>query len=85
VRLVRTKDGVEVDPSGKLPGRGAYLHPNQECWSTALEGNGLQKALRTKLSEDDRKALEEYMRGLPHTTNQVPGADGVISEDTSKV
>ena len=26
VRLVRRPEGVQVDPTGKLAGRGAYLH-----------------------------------------------------------
>jgi predicted RNA-binding protein YlxR (DUF448 family) len=28
VRVVRTAQGVEIDPTGKRAGRGAYLHPN---------------------------------------------------------
>jgi hypothetical protein len=44
------------------------LHPNQECWSVALKGNVIQKALRTKLSQENREKLEEYMRSLPQMT-----------------
>ncbi len=61
IRLVRTNDGkVEVDFSAKRPGRGAYLCPQKNCWQLALEGNRLEHALRTKLSEDDRQALLTY-------------------------
>ena len=65
IRLVRTDEGVKVDPSSKMPGRGAYLHPNRDCWATALEGNRIQQALRTKLSAENRQQLADYMAELP--------------------
>ena len=52
VRLVRTDEGIVVDETGKMPGRGAYLHPSRRCWATALEGNRVQQALRTKFSRE---------------------------------
>ncbi len=36
VRVVRTADGVLVDPTGKLAGRGAYLHDRRSCWESGL-------------------------------------------------
>ena len=64
IRLVRTAEGVQVDPTGKLAGRGAYLHDRRECWERALRGP-LAHALKTTLSVDDRTRLEEFMRSLP--------------------
>ena len=64
VRLVRTGAGVRVDPTGKLAGRGAYLHDRRECWGRALKG-ALGHGLKTTLSVDDRARLEEYMNTLP--------------------
>src|SRR4029453_14108246 len=64
VRLVRTADGVQLDPTGKLPGRGAYLHDRRECWERGLKG-ALSPALKTTLTVDDRARLEEYMNSLP--------------------
>jgi predicted RNA-binding protein YlxR (DUF448 family) len=64
IRLVRTADGVQVDPTGKLAGRGAYLHDRRECWERALKG-ALGHALKTDLTVDDRTRLEEYMHSLP--------------------
>lgn len=61
VRLVRTPAGaVEPDPSGKRPGRGAYLCRNVECWDRALRKGRLETALRAKLSTDARQALLDY-------------------------
>ena len=64
IRLVRTAEGVQVDPTGKLAGRGAYLHDRRECWERALKGT-LAHALKTTLTVDDRARLEEYMNSLP--------------------
>lgn len=65
LRLVRTDDGVMVDPSGKLAGRGAYLHRDRHCWQAVLQGNRLEQALRTHLSVANRQALVAYMATLP--------------------
>ena len=64
IRLVRTSEGVQVDPTGKLAGRGAYLHDRRECWDRALKG-ALGQALKTTLTVEDRARLEEYMNTLP--------------------
>lgn len=58
-RLVRLPDGVQVDPSGKMNGRGAYLCSNPDCWRQAAEGSVLAAALRTVLTEDDRLRIRE--------------------------
>jgi len=66
VRVVRTADGVLVDPTGKLAGRGAYLHDRLSCWESGLAGS-LAHALKTGLTADDRGRLEAYMKTLPQT------------------
>ncbi len=60
VRLVRTPDGVFVDETGKMPGRGAYLHADPSCWETGVK-KYLQKALRTTLTEADLDRLSAYL------------------------
>ena len=67
LRVVRAETGIVVDPTGKLAGRGAYLHPYQECWRAALRSNRLEQALRTRLSEENRQTLLTYMATLPET------------------
>ena len=64
IRLVRTGNGVQVDPTGKLAGRGAYLHDRRECWERALKG-ALGHALKTTLTVEDRVRLETFMNTLP--------------------
>jgi predicted RNA-binding protein YlxR (DUF448 family) len=64
LRIVRTPEGVHVDKTGKLAGRGAYLHDRRECWKRGL-GGGLAHALKTDLSAADHARLEEFMKTLP--------------------
>ena len=64
VRLVRRSEGVQVDPTGKLAGRGAYLHNRRSCWENALRGP-LAHALRVTLTIDDTQRLREFMQTLP--------------------
>jgi uncharacterized protein len=64
VRIVRTADGVRVDPTGKLAGRGAYLHDRRECWIRGLRG-ALANALKAELTAEDRGQLESFMKTLP--------------------
>ena len=64
VRVVRTANGVQVDPTGKLAGRGSYLHDRRECWERGLKGT-LENALKIKLTADDRAGLMMFMETLP--------------------
>ena len=64
VRLVRLDGEVEIDTSGKQPGRGAYLHNERNCWQLALETRRIEQALRVRLSPEKRQPLIEYMATL---------------------
>ncbi|MEB2332834.1 MAG: YlxR family protein [Anaerolineaceae bacterium] len=64
IRIVRAAESVTVDASGRLAGRGAYLHDRRSCWERGLQG-ALAHALKTKLTEDDRARLEEFMKTFP--------------------
>ena len=58
-RLVRTEEGVIIDATGKLNGRGAYLCDNPECWVRAASGDVLSKALRVMLTTADRERIRQ--------------------------
>lgn len=61
IRLVRTNSGtVEMDLSGKKPGRGAYLCARKNCWEEGFKRNHLEHALRTKIRAENRQALVSY-------------------------
>jgi predicted RNA-binding protein YlxR (DUF448 family) len=74
IRIVRTADGVQVDPTSKLAGRGAYLHDRRECWERSLKG-ALAHALKATLTSEDRIRLEEFMNTLP-VEMETAGASG---------
>lgn len=62
VRVVRTPDDViELDPTGKKSGRGAYICPGLECLAKALKGKRLDKALQRTISQE---LVEDLKRGL---------------------
>lgn len=64
IRIVRTAEGVRVDPTGKLAGRGAYLHDRRSCWERGLRG-ALSHALKAELTPEDRERLEAFADALP--------------------
>ena len=64
-RIVRTPDGqIEIDPSGKRNGRGAYLCMQASCWQRALTTPVLARALKSEIDETARVTLQTYMDSL---------------------
>src|SRR5215470_14578108 len=69
IRIVRTPAGhVELDPTGKKSGRGAYLCAKRSCWEPALRKGILEREFETTLLPEDRAALEAYIETLPVET-----------------
>ncbi|MFZ3070233.1 MAG: YlxR family protein [Anaerolineaceae bacterium] len=73
IRVVRVEEGVKIDPTGKLSGRGAYLHDLKSCWVKGLKGS-LAGALRTTISGQDLVTLTAYMESLPAEPVQATGS-----------
>ena len=69
VRIVRTPSGrVQIDETGKRSGRGAYLCRNAHCWEHTLDKGGLEHALKTTISEEERLALRRFGQTLADST-----------------
>jgi len=83
VRIVRTADGVMVDPSGKMAGRGAYVHPSRNCWVQVTEGRRLDQALRTRLNPEDRQRIADFMTALPENGAETGKETGTETETES--
>jgi uncharacterized protein len=64
IRVVRQAEGIIIDPTGKQPGRGAYIHNRRSCWELALKGS-LALALKIALTDHDRDNLSAFMATLP--------------------
>jgi predicted RNA-binding protein YlxR (DUF448 family) len=63
IRVARTPEGAKIDPTGKAPGRGAYVHDRRACWEAALRGP-LETALKTQFTPSEREMLEAHMLSL---------------------
>ncbi|HLQ40220.1 MAG TPA: YlxR family protein [Tetragenococcus sp.] len=62
LRITRSKDGeVTIDPSGKLPGRGAYIAIEPEEAQLAWDKKILDKVLETSLNDDFYQELLDYV------------------------
>ena len=53
LRVVRTPAGtIDVDLTGKTPGRGAYLCRKPECLKAALKRRQFERVFKTKVPAD---------------------------------
>lgn len=76
VRIVRSPLGVVVDPTGKVAGRGAYVHETRACWEKALRGP-INQALRTEINQEEMETLQRYIQQLPPDgPDQAPAKTG---------
>ena len=61
VRIVRAPEGgVLVDPTGKHPGRGAYVCRRKSCWETLIKKKSIEHALKTTLSAREWDELASF-------------------------
>ncbi len=66
IRVVRSPEGeVSLDFKGKLPGRGAYVCPRQECLARARKSRALERAFSISLPAEVYAALEAQMKEVP--------------------
>ncbi len=73
IRAVRSPEGVvALDPTGKKPGRGAYVCKSADCLRRALKQRQLDRALDAKLDESVTQALSAQMQALL----DAPAAEG---------
>lgn len=61
IRIVKNKDGeINIDKTGKMPGRGAYLCDNVECLEKAMKTKRIDKVFETQIDQD----IYEKLRGV---------------------
>ena len=64
IRVVRCTDGqIQLDFSGKLNGRGAYVCPNPDCLAKARKSRALERCLETPIPDGVYARLEKEMEG----------------------
>ena len=79
LRVVAVQDGagigrvagsLVVDTAGNLPGRGAWLHPDQQCLTEAIRRRAFTRALRITGSPDTSAVVEHFEK------SKAPGGRG---------
>lgn len=59
IRVVRNPEGiVELDPTGKKNGRGAYICGKLEGFEKAKKSKAFERALKVTMTQDDYGRLE---------------------------
>ena len=67
IRVVRTPEGnVQLDFSGKLGGRGAYICPKAEGLKKARKGKALDRSLEVAIPEEVYDRLEKEIEVASH-------------------
>lgn len=62
VRITRSKEGeVSIDPTGKMPGRGAYVSLEPEGVQQAWDKKILDRVLETTLTDEFYQELLDYV------------------------
>ena len=62
IRIVRNSEGVmNVDPSGKLSGRGAYICKCTDCFDAAVKAKRLERAFKTRIPDEIYTTLREAL------------------------
>lgn len=62
LRIVKDKEGnINIDLTGKLNGRGAYIKKDIEVLNTAKSKNILSRALETTIPEEIYKEIENII------------------------
>ena len=61
IRIVKKQDGtIELDKTGKLEGRGAYICDNKECLEKLKKNRRLERIFETKIDDN----IYENLRGV---------------------
>lgn len=64
-RIVRTSEThFDVDPTGRVSGRGAYICDNPSCWEKSASTGALARALRVTPDEESIQQLKDFAAGL---------------------
>ncbi len=59
LKVVKTKEGeIFIDKDGKLDGRGAYVHNNEECLSKLQTKKSFNYALKARVPDEIYKELK---------------------------
>lgn len=61
IRLVKTSDGVKIDTTGKMDGRGAYVHHNEKCIDACIKKFALNAAFKGAVAKEVYDELKNQL------------------------
>lgn len=65
IRIVRNSEGIlELDTTGKKPGRGAYICPDVACFNQAIKSKSIQKALEKELPPELQENIKNQIEAM---------------------
>ena len=65
IRVIRTSDAeFFLDATGKKNGRGAYICPNKDCLTQAINNRGLERSFKQAIPKEVYETLEKEMEHL---------------------
>jgi len=60
IRIVKTPENdMDIDPTGKKSGRGAYICPKKDCLEKAIKGNRIERALKQPVTTEVKERLRQ--------------------------
>lgn len=63
IRIVNNKEnGIVVDTTGKVNGRGAYVCKSSDCVNNIIKSGKLANALKSKIPENIYEEIEVYVK-----------------------
>ena len=68
LRVVSQNGILIIDERAVLPGRGAWMHPSQECMASALRRRAFGRALRVS-TPVDTQTIEKRLNGYGNKVN----------------
>lgn len=63
LRVVATENGLTLDNTGKLNGRGAYICCKDECINKCLKTKALNRAFKKNIAQDEYEKIKEQYFG----------------------
>lgn len=64
IRIVRNDEGIfNVDKTGKMSGRGAYICANAQCFEKAYKSKGLERSFKSAVPKEVYEKLRVELLG----------------------
>ena len=64
IRIVKNSNGeINIDPTGKMEGRGTYICKNEECLNKVIKNKRITKVFEKEITNETYERIREYING----------------------